>query len=95
MDSVSHRMNIPIVSFYHLIKNLATSRLLRNDGRCSTLHSFQRSDTERFRDRRHDKYITVLINLIYLSAFHEAREVESIGNTTFSNQVNHGIQHIA
>ena len=87
-------MNIPIIGLNYLIEDFTTSGLLGNDRGSSTLHGFQRGDTERLGNGRHNEYITILINFVHLFTFHKAGKMETVCNATFGSHINHGIQHI-
>ena len=48
IDSISHCVDVPIIYFDDFVKNLPTSRLLRDDGGGATLHGLKRGYANRF-----------------------------------------------
>ena len=88
-------MNVPIIRLNAFLQNLRTTGLLGNDCRYTALHRFQRRNTKWLGHRRHNVNIAGFQHFIYLPAFHKSGEMETIGNSAFSNQTNHLIHHIA
>src|SRR5574344_959429 len=95
INSIGHRMNVPIICLHTFAENFRTSRLLGDDRRYAALHSLERRDSKRFRNGRHNIYIAHFKHFVDLFSAHKAREVETIANTSCGHQANHLIHHIA
>jgi len=92
---IGHGFDVPIVGFDALVEDFGATTLVGDDGRHAALHGFEGRDAEGFGHRGHDIDVGVAEHLVDFAAFHEAGEVEAVGNAAPRREFDHGLHHVA
>ena len=92
---VGHGFDVPIVGFDALVEDFGATALVGNDGRHAALHGFEGRNAEGFGHGGHDVDVRVAEDLVDFAAFHEAGEVEAVGDAATRGEFDHRLHHIA
>ena len=95
IHGIGHGFDVPIVGFDALVEDFGATTLVGDDGRHAALHGFEGRDAEGFGHRGHDIDVGVAEHLVDFAAFHEAGEVEAVGNAAPRREFDHGLHHVA
>ena len=95
IDGIRHGVNVPIVGLDAIGEDFGASALFTDDAGYAALHGFERTDTKWFAHAGHDVHIAFAEGFEDLMAFHEAWEVELVGNAFLGYEVNHLVHLVA
>ena len=95
IHGIGHGFDVPIVGFDALVEDFGATTLVGDDGRHAALHGFEGRDAEGFGHRGHDIDVGVAEHLVDFAPFHEAGEVEAVGDAAPRREFDHGLHHIA
>ena len=95
IHGIGHGVDVPVVGLDALVEDFGAAALLADDGGHAALHGFEGRNAEGLAHGGHHVDIAVGKCFVHLLAFHEAGEVEAVGNALARRHLDHIVHHVA